>query len=224
CAVPAVSFFVALSPVTPMLASWPMPSFAPLVVLVAVFAAGEFRRPGGPDVGFRRAWRAAVVYGLGGWLVLSFPNALALVPGAAHALRGPLRRIAGHREAAAELAEVLGAVRTPDGRPPLIVARYYMTAAEYAFYLPGHPTVYNAGRLLGKRPSSYDFWHETDLTDPALAGRTAVLDGRGSKGWEEILRFDSVAPLAGGRAYLGRGFRGVAERSHRPRSADSVSP
>src|SRR5207244_2097254 len=104
--------------------------------------------------------------------------------------------------AAVQLQEVLQKVGQPHGQPPLVVTRHYMEAALYSFYLPGHPTICTAGKYLGKRPTTFDQWPDTDLSNPALFGRTLLLDGVGDVPWEKALKFDSIEPLENGRFYL----------------------
>ncbi|HEX8915967.1 MAG TPA: glycosyltransferase family 39 protein [Humisphaera sp.] len=234
--IPAIGFFVAISLATPVLGSWPFPSYGPLVALLGVFAATAASAGGRVQTGTSDAaggplpvrpklpwvWKALGVYGAVACLLLSFPTLLGHVPLLDRTARGPLRRIAGQRQRAVELANVAAGVRSPDGRPPVVVARYYMTAAQHAFYMPGHPTVACAGTQLGKRPSSYDYWHELDLRGPALIGGTMVLDGQGEYPWPTVLNFESVRPLAGGRAYVGVGYNGVStarRHSHPARRA-----
>jgi len=212
-AAPAVAFFVFLSFLKPVLGGWPFPSYVPLVALVANVALIEFAGAGGKARGaMSRSLNAAVVYGLCGWLLLSFPNVLPMLP-----VVGPkfeksvMRRISGHRRKAAELQAALGANRDQQGRLPIVVTRYYMDAALDAFYLPGHPTVFNAGTMTGQRPTSYDFWPGNDLRSPAIVGRTAILDGHSpTHPWDQVLRFEQLTPTAEGRLFVGRDYRGIA--------------
>jgi hypothetical protein len=99
----------------------------------------------------------------------------------------------------------------------VIVARYYMTASLYAFYLPDHPRVFNAGGTLGRRPSCYDFWPETDLSDPRLHGRTVLFDGQSGRKWTDVFYLRACRPIEGGKYFLGEGFGG-------PRRPKSTGP
>src|SRR5205085_11148844 len=82
---PGVIFFIVLSFFKPVVPSWPLPHFVPLVALVAAMAAIELvryrnlisrwqvnnsltRRGRKPDTAFHRLWFVLVVYGLAGWL------------------------------------------------------------------------------------------------------------------------------------------------------------
>src|SRR5207253_6890345 len=118
----------------------------------------------------------------------------------------------GHRAAAAQAQVALNRVTAQTGHPPILVARYYMTAALYAFYLPNHPIVANAATQLDKQPTSYDFWPDTNLASTGLLGQTLLLDnqGRGSKRpWGEVLRFTRLEPLDDGAWFVGEGYQGM---------------
>ncbi len=72
--------------------------------------------------------------------------------------------------------------------PSIVVTRHYMAAGLYSFYLRDHPAVFTAGKYLGKRSTNFDHWPDTELSDPALHGRTLILDGDGGKDgvpWEK---------------------------------------
>src|SRR4051812_1186630 len=134
---PPILFFLLLSLTKPVIASWPLPSFAPLVVLVAELAVAELGRPG-PERAARKTIvaktaGAVVVYGLIAWLLLSFPTVLGRLPLVGQRVQTTLlKRITGHREAAADLQAELAALSTPRGRPPPLATRHYMPAAPYA--------------------------------------------------------------------------------------------
>lgn len=227
CSVPAVAFFVALSFLKPVLGGWPFPSYMPLVALVAVPTFFELRRSRVQKSGYRLAgaqqatvrrrggalpfvFRCTIIYGIGGWLLLSFPNVLPKLP-----MVGPkfeksiMKRISGHRQHAVALQAIIAATRDESGRPPLLITRYYMDAALDAFYLPRHPQVFNAGTMTGQRPTSYDFWPANDLSVPSLLGRSAVMDGYSpAHPWDQVLRFDSITPIPGAKIFQARGYRG----------------
>lgn len=201
---PSVAFFVLLAMRKPVVPSWPLPSLVTLVVLVADFTVSEFAQPL-----VKSAWWAIIGYGLCGCLLIAFPTALAHLPIVGpHLQRRLIGRFTGHREDAAILQKTLAAIAAPDGQPPLIVARHYMQASLYCFYLPGHPTVYTAGKYLGKRSTTFDQWRDTNLENPNLYGRTLLLDGEGDVPWERALIFDQRRPLENGRYFLATDYRG----------------
>ena len=229
CSVPAIAFFVALSFMKPVLGGWPFPSYVPLVALVAIPTFIQLRRAWEETSAYRLAssppvtsqprrsalplvFRCTIIYGIGGWLLLSFPNVLPKLP-----IVGPkfeksiMKRISGHRAHAAALQAVIDATHDDSGRPPLIITRYYMDAALDAFYLPGHPQVFNAGTMTGQRPTSYDFWPSNDLSSPSLFGRSAVMDGYSpTHPWDHVLRFDSITPIPAAKIFQARGYHGLA--------------
>lgn len=224
CALPGIGFYLALSLTKPVLGNWPFPCFVTLVVLVGEMAAVELPRyrdrleawraagrvGGRPRTWFRSCWDVTVGYGLVAWMLLSFPVMLARLPVLGKTVqRGVLTKMTGHRAAAGPVQAARDAARVRTGREPLLVARYYMTAALYAFYLPDHPVVFNAGTQLGKRRTAYDYWADTDLTSPTLLGRDALLDGVGAYPWERVLRFGSSEPIDDGRFTLAHAYAGV---------------
>jgi len=148
--------------------------------------------------------------------VLSFPNFLAALPVVgANFEKSVIKRLAGHREKARQIQALIDANHDDQGRPPLVITRYYMDAALDAFYLPGHPNVFNAGTLTGQRPTSYDFWPANDLSSPALLGRSAILDGHSpTRPWDHVLRFESVVRVDNTNHFIGRSYAGLAP--HQP--------
>lgn len=213
---PSIAFYVGLSLVKPVIASWPLPSFVPLVACVAVLLSAKLRASGDPapgsearsDVPVRRLWHGLVAYGVVGWAVLMFPLPLARLPLVGPKLeKGVIRRFVGQRQAAAQLSRALATVTTPDGRAPLIVAQHYMNASLYAFYLPDHPVVFDADTFLGKRPTTFDIWEDTDLRNPELYGRTLLLDGQSDVPWERAFVFSRKIAVDG-RYWLAMDYEG----------------
>jgi undecaprenyl-diphosphatase len=238
CALPGIGFYVLLSFTKPVLGNWPVRCFVTLVVLVGELASTELpgyrgvyggwkvagRRDGSDAVGGRKGqalvrscWEVALWYGVIAWVCLSFPTVLARLPLVGKPVaRGVLPKMTGHREAALRLdAARKEARRRAAAGEPVVVARYYMTAALYAFYLPDHPVVMNAAAQLGKRRTAYDFWPETDLSAPALVGRDLLLDGVGAYPWERVLRFGRAEAIDGGRYTLAHEYAGVRPASDR---------
>jgi hypothetical protein len=239
CALPGIAFYLSLSLIKPVLGNWPFPCFVTLAVLVGDLAADELARyrdrldawrAGGragprPRTLFRSCWDVTVGYGLVAWLILSFPVLLAGLPVVGRTVhKGLLTKMTGHRAAAAPLQAARNRARAETGRDPLLVSRYYMTAALYAFYLPDHPVVFNAGAQLGKRHTAYDYWADTDLASPALLGRDALLDGAGAYPWPTVLRFGSAEELDGGRFTLAHDYAGVRPASDRLGRAVKANP
>jgi hypothetical protein len=238
CALPAIGFYVALSFTKPVLGNWPFPCFVTLLVLVGELASSELaryrsmylewddaRRTAGPRAArarkprtlFRSCWDFALWYGVVAWVCLSFPTLVARLPIVGRPVaRGVLPKLTGHREAALRLDAARREARArPTSGEPVVVARYYMTAALYAFYLPDHPVVMNAATQLGKRRTAYDFWADTDLSSPAVVGRDLLLDGVGAYPWDRILRFGRAESIDGGHYTLVHDYAGVRPASDR---------
>jgi hypothetical protein len=230
CAAPSLIFYTALTFWKKAEANWPFPAFATLLVLVAQLGAVELprqrrlvdewrrdpRRPRPwrgwlrrrPETLFQVSWDWVRIYGLAAWLLLCFlPNFMAVA--ARWGLPVANQRFAGQRDKAARISALVYTVEAQQGQRPFLVASHYMDAALKAFYLPGHPVVYNAGSLMRIRMTSYDFWPDTDLRDPGLQGRPAVLIGTSRPRWEQALSFDALEPLDDAvPAFLGLGYRG----------------
>jgi len=105
------------------------------------------------------------------------------------------------------------------GLEPFYVAQHYGTSATLAFYIPGRPTVLCSSSRMGGRRTPWDFWPDTDLNNPQLLGRPALLAGAQIEQWmpmfERVVPVDSPnAQLDGenkkGRpAFLGYGYKGL---------------
>jgi 4-amino-4-deoxy-L-arabinose transferase-like glycosyltransferase len=235
CAAPSVFLYLAVTLRKEAEGNWPFPAFSTLLVLVAQFAVIEIprhrrllvewladpRRPRPhrgfirrrPETVFQVAWDWVGIYGVGGWLALSFlPNLLAAAPSPLSDQGSVLtRRFSGHRSRAARVAALASDVRNRTGADPILLASGYMDAALTAFYTPGRPTVYNAAHRLGSRKSSYDFWPETDLDDPNLHGRPAILLRSTPQRWKRAFRFDDMEELDESfPAYLGHHYCGAS--------------
>jgi hypothetical protein len=212
CAVPSLAFFFVLSFTKSVLGSWPFPSYVTLIVLTADLISSSRSRGV-----YRRRWQLAVVYGVGGALLIGFPTSLKHIPFLGKKMTSSiLIKMTGHRQHASELDAARKKLVSVTGKPPIFIARYYMTAALDAFYLPDHPTVFCAGSEFGKRSTAYDFWSETNLADAHLHGCDAVLDGHGPRPWDGAFYFDKVEPSLGGAIYIGADYGGIIPRDKRP--------
>ncbi len=76
----------------------------------------------------------------------------------------PFRRLLGWRQLGTQVTTIAQSM----DKPCFILADYYMTASELAFYTEGRPTVYCAN--LGRRMNQYDIWSGFDK----LVGQNAV--------------------------------------------------
>jgi len=209
CAVPSIAFFTLLSLRKEVLGNWPFPSFVTLIALAGDWLARQWTldlKKSRPNVA--GLWKLTKWYGVIGCLVIAFPTWLGHLPIAKVGTQSLLARMTGHRQHAADIQHAREVARVQTGSEPMVVARYYMVAALDAFYLEDHPTVFCAGTAFGKRPTAYDFWDNTNLNQPALRGRVAVLDRLVSRTWGDVLAFDQTSEI-GSDALLGTGFRGI---------------
>jgi undecaprenyl-diphosphatase len=127
-----------------------------------------------PETLFQVAYHWGVGYGMGTLALFALLPIVAVLPVVGDYV--PLSRITGASDRADIVQGHLDTLRA-DGQDPIVIATDYWLASHLAFYLDGRPTVYSATAYRGGRQSSYDDFEETDLTDPALIGRPAVLVG-----------------------------------------------
>jgi len=134
---------------------------------------------------------------------------------------GPLlKRISGFRPSAEGVERAAAELKRDTGREPFYVASTYGRAALLAFYMKEHPVVACADSYMGGRESSYDYFPDTDLSNPALLGRPAILLGR-SEGdvdlwvWEKALYFQCIERSRFfGRIYFACEYRGPCREPH----------
>ena len=247
CAAPILLFYLAVTFRTRGQGNWTLAGYSTLIALAGGFfvaeitrqramvaawlaepperrrRAGLFRRK--PETVFQVSWHWTLAVGLVCALVMPRADLLARLP----LLGGliPVNRLIGAEERAAELQRIRQRASSAAGLPPLLMATYYGVAAQCAYYLPDRPPVSCARHMLGAEPSAYDFFADTDLRNPALRGRDAVMiGGVESALWAPF--FDSVEPagtldpadrvlLDAGkppikdgkfRVFIGRGYRG----------------
>lgn len=134
-----------------------------------------------PETFAQVAWHATLVVGVVFGVAALRLDLLAKVPGLGKAI--PLSRLMGADEMASHVARLMEEIRRPGEPEPMVISQFYGRASQMAFYLPGHPRVYCSGSRMGGRKSQYDVWTFTDLADPELAGRNAVLLGDAGRSW-----------------------------------------
>lgn len=243
--VPVLLTYLVVSFFTDIEGNWPIGAWVTLIPVTGAFAvtamddyrariaqwiaqasaarkrAGLFRRK--PETAFQLSLHWGLSVGIFGALGMLLIGPVSKAP-----LVGPLipfSRIDGARNLAAAVdrqREVLARLTRAE---PFIVGSRYTHTALLAFYCSGHPNVYCAGSRLGDRRSAYDDFPDTDLSDPALLSRPAVLVDAGRyaspERWLRALRFDDP-PTESARAgsdasprivYNARGYAGPAERA-----------
>ncbi|MDX2118778.1 MAG: glycosyltransferase family 39 protein [Planctomycetota bacterium] len=178
--------------------------------------AGIFRRS--PESAGQIAWHWTIGVGVAVMLVIALLYPISRLP-----LIGPkvpMTRISGAREMAADAQARLAELRA-QGNDPFVMTQLYGTASQLAFYLPGHPVVYSASSQTGGRKTQYDMWRRSDplntnINDPSLHGRAALLVGATLGQWQAAFERVEPAPkLSGDRkrgreVFVGYGYRGFA--------------
>jgi len=192
CGMPLLLFYLAVSVVAEPEGNWAIATYLTWTALAAAAVARGWAgvmgtsKPGP----IRTALVATVVVGLVTGLGMLRLDLLAQSPWVGP--RVPVSRLLHADTMAAHVQRVLDE-RRAQGEHPFVVSQFYGRASQMAFYLPGHPTVYCSGSLMGGRKNQYDLWPETSLVSPELAGRPAVLLGDAGQDWS--WGFDSVRGL-----------------------------
>lgn len=245
---PIAIFYLAVSFTSDAEANWPIAGYIGPLALVGVIASRELPRiasarrawratPDRPRAGiirrapesvFQIAWDWSIAYGVCAAIGVASLALLDRVPMFERAI--PLHRISGHRDWAAKVQQVidaaapLGSSGAAGAPPPIVIADQYTRAALLAYYLPSRPSVCSATSFLGGRRSSYDFFPDTNLRDPALLGRAAVLVGSTPERWNAAMTFDRVEPRLSPPevrwpVYLGVNFAGPRHVGPAPSTA-----
>lgn len=209
---PLLAFYFVVALATEPEANWAIAAYATLIPPVGVLLAEELPRRAAmlaewrasaerprPRRGFlRRApetpaqvlWHWTVGWGLVAAVAVHFAATVSEAPGVGRLI--PIHRVSGHRAMAERAHEAAQDLKARTGMEPLYITNHYMTAALVAFYAPGRPGATSASSLSGGRRSSYDYFPDTDLRSPALAGRPAVLIGHSPERWERDLVLDGA--------------------------------
>lgn len=198
---PLAAFYLVVSFTTDIELNWAVAGYALLLIPAAEWAVSQ---PAGPT-GRRSVWGWTAGIGIACALVMSFGKwpleRAGTLEFRGHRLPpiGLLQRIDGHRQWAGRVAAFADEVAAETGQRPFLVGKNHAYAALLAYYVPGQPVVYSAGRLFGGRESAYDYFADTSLADPALLGRPAVLVGAQGWHWAEAVFFDRIerAPIEG---------------------------
>ncbi len=211
CAAPVLVFYLAVSFVTEPEANWPLAGYVTLIALAGAVLPAELDRyralaaswradaarprmgllRRAPETPWQVAWHWTVAVGVVVALALPRADLLARLP-----LVGPLiptYRLMGADARAHAAQRFLAQIPPSQGAPPLILSELYGPASSLAFYLPGHPVTRCARAALGGEPSQYDYFTDTRLGQPDLAGRNALLVGADEERWSAL--FDRVEPL-----------------------------
>lgn len=237
-ALPLMVFYIGVTFVAEAEANWAVASFVTLAALagcgvvegmdehasrraawLAIPAAqrpraGILRRS--PESAPQIAWHWTIGVGVVTALVLTQLYGIAKLPWIGPKV--PMTRISGAAEMAADAQRRIEALRGA-GEDPFVMTQLYGRASQLAFYMPGHPVVYAASPQTGGRKTQYDMWKgadalNTNVDDPRLLGRAALLVGATAEQWQTAFaRVERAEKLAGdlkrGReVFVGYGYRG----------------
>lgn len=221
-AIPVLGFYLLVTLRTDVKLNWPVAGFTVLLVPLAVSAAARFHA----DPLTRKLWGWTVGFGIASALAISFARTplqaidQKVIMGHKIDVHPMLKRISGFKRSAESVERAAAEMKRETGHEPFYVASTYGRAALLAFYMKGHPVVASADSYMGGRESSYDYFPDTDLSNPALLGRPAILLGR-SEGdvdqwvWEKALYFQSIErTVFYGRVYRGYEYRGPCREPH----------
>lgn len=235
CGAPVVVFYLLVSFRTEVEPNWPVAGYLTLLSLAAVWLpdrlddyaqrvqtwmqTSEPRPKRGwmrakPETAWQVAWHWAVGWGVAAAVGIALAGYVAYLPlPLPDGLQRGLERATGHAAFAQAVQPYVEQLQNETGQPPLIIADRYQKASLLAYYLPGHPVVYCPQQRFGDRVTAYDFFAETDVTAPDLAGRNAVLVGGNPRRWREALDFASVSQWlrTDPPVMIGRGYQPSAE-------------
>lgn len=188
-----IAFFTLALVATPSEGNWAMAGYPPLAVLAGLYTAAACRAGAWPSF-LRRVWKWCLGLAVVIYFATSWPTALARVPVVGPVV--PLERFWGAHQLAEQVSRLRQQVRAETGLEPMIIADYYSVASQMAFYLPDHPSVYAAASYRGRRRNTYDFWEDTDMTDPSLRGRPAILLGADPDAWRRAILIGEIRTIA----------------------------
>jgi len=219
--------------------NWPAAAYVAGFPLAVAWVLRQVRDP---SQGYRRFATGCLVFAiaLGSILTLMahFPATLLRpilarlmdAPTPAHPL--PLRkldptcRLQGWSTLGKGVDAIRARVRAQTGQDPLLAGMVWTIPGELSFYCEGHPEAYSFGLALADRHSQYDLWRPNPVADAQVfEGRTFLYVGEEIPGMTDV--FDRVeAPirveyaqdgqvLAAWTIWIGHGFRGFREISHR---------
>jgi len=226
-------FFVGVTYRTDVEANWPMPAFISLLIIAAGVLpdemarfkrklhdwlakpddqrekAGVFRQK--PETAVQIFWHWSIAWGMCAAMGIAFLPMARHLPGVPDDL---FKRVIGHRERAMRVYEFAAQVESATRTRPIIINEHYMKASLLAYYMPGRPKVYCGGSYMGHRPNAYDYFAATDLTDPSLVGRDAILVDGYMESWQAAFDFEQWNTQDDDPKYRGiyfaLGYRGPA--------------
>ena len=214
---PVFLFYLPVSFRTDVKLNWPTATFVVGLVPMACYLAA---RPAS-EPGTRTLWRWTVGLGIVVAILVSFApyplRALGKITIAGKPINTEraLMRVSGFPRFARSVERAAEALARETGREPFYVASTYGRTALLAFYMTNHPVVFSADSYRGGRESSYDYFTDTNLADPGLLGRPAILLDHEQWTWEKALYFQSIERTHYyGRIYRAYEYRGPCHEPH----------
>jgi len=234
CGLPVLGFYTLAGLFIEIEGNWPLAGYVTLLPLAAWAAAdrlGLMTRGKGTVQPSRRwwwrtAWHWSIGYGVVGGILAFRPDAVNLPISLVNRLGADLPYVFPHERliGAHEFAADVDALNDRfDGRL-FYIAGHYGRASLLAFYCRNHPAVFSGSARMQGRRAEQDLWPETNLDNPALQGRNALLIGEVVRKWQREEAFDEIIICEPARfsqkgrllhnweLYLGVGYRGFAQQ------------
>ncbi len=237
CALPIIVFYLAVTLVTDAEGNWAMAGYTTLIALGGGYVAHAMRvwrpairqwndtpkanRPKKPGSLGQILWHVSLWYGLIAGIAMLRIDWVGWIPAV------PVERLMAAKVMGADADRHVTALAEETGLEPFVIAQQYGRSAQLAYYMPSRPQTLCSCSLMGGRTTDYDFWDDTDLSNPALLGRPALVvggaDETGGKWLTLFERVELIGDLAGehkvGRlAFRAYGYTGPAQ------GADRVAP
>jgi 4-amino-4-deoxy-L-arabinose transferase-like glycosyltransferase len=221
-AAPLLLFYLGVTFIARAEMNWPIACHVTLIIFASVYLSEQLALPHPRVLGLtlpRHALNTCLIVGLlTGLLMLR----LDLVRSALNAVNPawaklvPVGRVIGGKQLAGEVDKLRAQLRQQTSATPMVMCAAYGRASQVAFYLPDHPSVYCTSSRMGGRIVQQDFWPDTNLDDPALLGRDAIIVGSGEpiEAWSPL--FERVEPVGilpgehrpGKVSFIARSFKG----------------
>ncbi len=216
-AIPVLIFYLLVSTRTDVKLNWPAAGFTICLIPIACYLSSH--QTTHPLT--RKLWRWTVGIGLVSLLFIAFGKfPLAAVHGTSFGgyqldTQPLLKRISGFKKTVESVERAAYELKKTTGQEPFFIASTYGRAALLAFYAKEHPPVCSADSYMGGRESSYDYFQDTDLGNPSLLGRPAILLDNEQWVWEKALYFQLIERSRFyGRVYFAYEYRGPWREPH----------
>jgi 4-amino-4-deoxy-L-arabinose transferase-like glycosyltransferase len=216
-AVPILAFYLLISSRTDVKLNWPAAGFTVFLIPLACYLTAHRAS----DVTTRKLWRWTVGIGIVSLLFIAlgkYPLAAingTKILGVKVNAQPMLKRITGFKAIVESVERAATELAKDTGQEPFYIASTYGRAALLAFYVKGHPQVCSADSYTGGRESSYDYFPDTDLGNPQLLGRPAILLDNEKWVWEKALYFQTIERSRFyGRVYFAYEYRGPWREPH----------